>query len=80
MAAGGERFDASAAEATADAAAEASADAPFYVAATSGPSRRRLTIKHNDAFAVLDTNGDIDAAANGADGLYEGESIPRRCS
>jgi glycogen debranching enzyme len=74
MAAGGERFDASAAEATADAAAEASADAPFYVAATSGPSRRRLTIKHNDAFAVLDTHGDIDAAANGADGLYEGDT------
>jgi glycogen debranching enzyme len=74
MAAGDERFDVSAAEGAADAAAEASADAPFYVAATSGPSRRRLTIKHNDAFAVLDTRGDIDAAVNGADGLYEGDT------
>ena len=74
MASEDEAFDVTAAQAVAAAPPETNADAPFYVAATAGPSRPRLTLKHNDTFAVLDSHGDIDAGANGADGLYDGDT------
>ena len=30
-------------------------EAPFYIPATGAPSRPRLTLKHNDTFAVFDS-------------------------
>ncbi len=44
---------------------------PFYIQATSETSRARKTLKHNDAFAVFDTHGDIGAVGGGPDGLFD---------
>ena len=74
MASEDEPFDVIGAQALAAAPPETHADAPFYVAATAAPSRPRLTLKHDDTFAVLDSHGDIDTGANGADGLYDGDT------
>jgi glycogen debranching enzyme len=46
-------------------------EAPFYIPVTGAPARPRLTLKHNDTFAVFDTHGDIGAAAGGPDGLFD---------
>jgi glycogen debranching enzyme len=48
-----------------------SREVPFYIPATGTPSRRRLTLKHNDTFAVFDNHGDIGASAGGTDGLFD---------
>jgi glycogen debranching enzyme len=42
----------------------------FYISATAAAARPRRSLKHNDTFAVLDTFGDIGAAAGGSDGLF----------
>lgn len=42
----------------------------FYIAATGPSTRPRRNLKHNDCFAVFDSNGDIGASAGGTDGLY----------
>jgi glycogen debranching enzyme len=46
-------------------------EAPFYIPATGAPSRPRLTLKHNDTFAVFDSHGDIGATAGSPDGLFD---------
>src|SRR5436190_13270449 len=45
-------------------------EAPFYIPATGPASRARCTLKHDDTFVVLDSHGDIGAAAGGTDGLF----------
>jgi len=42
----------------------------FYISATQSASRPRRALKHNDTFIVLDSFGDIGAAAGGSDGLF----------
>ena len=46
-------------------------EAPFYIPATDATSRPRLTLKHNDTFAVFDSHGDIGATTGGPDGLFD---------
>jgi len=46
-------------------------EAPFYIPATGGTSRPRLTLKHNDTFAVFDSHGDIGVTAGTPDGLFD---------
>jgi glycogen debranching enzyme len=46
-------------------------EAPFYIPATGTASRPRLTLKHNDTFAVFDSHGDIGATAGGPDGFFD---------
>ena len=46
-------------------------EAPFYIPATEGTSRPRLTLKHNDTFAVFDSHGDIGTTAGTPDGLFD---------
>ena len=65
-----EAFDVGAAEITTAVPPELHAAGQFYVTASAQPSRPRLTLKHDDTFAVFDSHGDIDGAAKGADGLY----------
>src|SRR3954452_18933857 len=44
---------------------------PEFLVGTSNDSpRAHETLKHDDAFAVLDTHGDIGVFGNGADGLF----------
>ncbi|WP_088343218.1 MULTISPECIES: amylo-alpha-1,6-glucosidase [Rhodomicrobium] len=45
-------------------------EAPFYITARGQSSRARRTLKHGDAFLVLDSYGDIGASAGGQDGLF----------
>ncbi len=45
-------------------------EAPFYITARGQASRTRRTLKHGDAFIVLDSYGDIGASAGGQDGLF----------
>lgn len=45
-------------------------EAPFYITARGQASRARRTLKHGDAFIVLDSHGDIGASAGGQDGLF----------
>ena len=40
------------------------------IAATDGSARAHQTLKHDDAFAILDTHGDIGALSNTSDGLF----------
>ncbi len=49
---------------------EAQPEAAFYIPARGPISRPRRTLKHNDAFAVLDNHGDIGASPGGVDGLF----------
>jgi glycogen debranching enzyme len=49
----------------------ATGEAPFYIPATGAASRPRLTLKHNDTFAVFDSHGDIGATAGTPDGLFD---------
>ncbi len=44
-------------------------DVDFYIS-TTGPAKPRRTLKHDDAFIVVDSSGDIGASAGGADGLF----------
>jgi glycogen debranching enzyme len=46
-------------------------EAPFYIPATGSASRPRLTLKHNDTFAVFDSHGDIGVTAGTPDGLFD---------
>src|ERR1700722_5715657 len=46
------------------------AEDSFYISATESTSRPRRSLKHNDTFIVLDTFGDMGAAAGGTDGLF----------
>ncbi|MFT0893023.1 glycogen debranching N-terminal domain-containing protein [Pseudochelatococcus sp. G4_1912] len=43
---------------------------PFYIPATGALTRARRTLKHDDAFAVLDSHGDIGISTDGVDGLF----------
>ncbi|MDP9130121.1 MAG: amylo-alpha-1,6-glucosidase, partial [Candidatus Binatota bacterium] len=45
-------------------------ETPFYITARGQASRSRRTLKHGDAFVVLDSYGDIGASAGGQDGLF----------
>ena len=49
----------------------AQGEAPFYIPSTGGASRPRLTLKHNDTFAVFDSHGDIGATGGTPDGLFD---------
>jgi glycogen debranching enzyme len=49
---------------------EAQPETAFYIPARAPISRPRRTLKHNDAFAVLDCHGDIGASSGGSDGLF----------
>ncbi|WP_322514403.1 amylo-alpha-1,6-glucosidase [Rhodopseudomonas palustris] len=49
------------------------AESPFYIPMT-GPSRPRTALKHDDTFLVLDSHGDIGAAAGGSDGLFNADT------
>ncbi|HKJ61712.1 MAG TPA: glycogen debranching N-terminal domain-containing protein, partial [Hyphomicrobiales bacterium] len=45
-------------------------EAPFYISARVQNARARRTLKHDDAFIVLDSHGDLGASAGGQDGLF----------
>jgi glycogen debranching enzyme len=45
-------------------------ETPFYIPATGTATRPRYVLKHDDTFVVLDSHGDLGAAAGGADGLF----------
>lgn len=47
---------------------------PFYIQATGPTSRPRKTLKHDDAFAIFDSHGDIGAVAGGPDGLFDSDT------
>ena len=47
------------------------AEAPFYIASTGPSARPRRAIKHDDTFAVFDSQGDMGASAGGPDGLFD---------
>ena len=49
---------------------ESAAEDPFYIPATALTSRPRRILKHGDSFVVLDSHGDMGAAAGGTDGLF----------
>ncbi len=45
-------------------------EAPFYITARGQATRARRTLKHGDAFVVLDSYGDLGASSGGQDGLF----------
>ena len=45
-------------------------EAPFYISARVQNARARRTLKHDDAFIVLDSHGDLGASSGGQDGLF----------
>jgi glycogen debranching enzyme len=49
-------------------------EAPFYIPATGSQTRPRRALKHDDTFIVLDSHGDIGAAAGGPDGLFHSDT------
>ena len=49
-------------------------EAPFYITARGQASRERRTLKHDDAFIVLDSHGDLGASAGGQDGLFHSDT------
>ena len=53
---------------------EAVSEAPFYIPATGPATRPRRTLKHDDAFLVVDAHGDIGASAGGGDGLFHNDT------
>jgi glycogen debranching enzyme len=55
---------------TKTAASAAVAEEPFYIPATTSPSRPRRVLKHGDSFAVVDSHGDIGASSGGQDGIF----------
>jgi glycogen debranching enzyme len=46
-------------------------EAPFYIPAINSPARPRKTLKHDDAFAVFDSHGDIGVSGGNPDGLFD---------
>ena len=42
----------------------------FYISATQSATRPRCSLKHNDAFIVCDSHGDIGASLEVSDGLF----------
>ena len=53
---------------------ESRPEQPFYIQANGPASRPRKTLKHNDAFAVFDSHGDIGAVSGGTDGLFDSDT------
>ena len=53
---------------------EAAAESPFYIPMTAPAARPRCALKHNDTFMVVDSHGDIGAAAGGPDGLFHADT------
>ena len=47
---------------------------PFYIQGMGQTSRKRKTLKHNDAFAVFDSHGDIGAVGGGPDGFFDSDT------
>ncbi len=45
-------------------------EADFVIAATDASARAHQTLKHDDAFAILDAHGDIGAVGSTSDGLF----------
>ncbi|MGB9045088.1 MAG: glycogen debranching N-terminal domain-containing protein [Pseudolabrys sp.] len=50
------------------------AEEPFYIPATTSPSRPRRTLKHGDTFAVVDSHGDIGASRGAQDGVFHADT------
>ncbi len=53
---------------------DAELDAPFEVSAVKVGSRERYALKAEDAFAIIDAHGDINADGSGSDGLYSADT------
>src|ERR1700727_720928 len=49
---------------------EVVSEAPFYIPMTGPAARPRRSLKHDDTFIVLASQGDIGASAGGPDGLF----------
>jgi glycogen debranching enzyme len=49
---------------------DADLEAPFSIPATGPATRPRYVLKHDDAFVVVDSHGDMGASAGGHDGLF----------
>src|ERR1700693_186518 len=49
-------------------------ESPFYIPMTGPAGRPRRSLKHDDTFIVLDSNGDIGASAGGPDGLFNADT------
>lgn len=49
-------------------------EAPFYIPATTSPSRPRRTLKSGDTFIVVDSYGDIGTSVGGPDGLFHADT------
>ncbi len=49
---------------------EVAAEEPFYISAEAPQTRPRRTLKHGDAFLVLDSHADVGATAASSDGLF----------
>jgi glycogen debranching enzyme len=47
-----------------------SPETPFYIPGSAPSTRPRRILKHGDCFAILDSHGDIGAAAGGPDGIF----------
>jgi glycogen debranching enzyme len=54
--------------------AHAHAEAPFSIAVTDAAARPRHALKCGDTFIVVDSHGDIGAAAGGPDGLFHADT------
>jgi glycogen debranching enzyme len=50
------------------------AEVPYYIPATSSPTRPRRALKHGDTFIVVDSHGDIGASSGGPDGLFHADT------
>jgi len=49
-------------------------EAPFYIPAIGSTARPRVTLKHDDTFAVFDSHGDIGATVGSPDGVFAGDT------
>ncbi|HKY85850.1 MAG TPA: glycogen debranching N-terminal domain-containing protein, partial [Pseudorhodoplanes sp.] len=49
-------------------------EAPFYIPITGSATRPRRVLKYGDTFLVVDSHGDIGAAAGGPDGLFHNDT------
>ena len=49
---------------------EKAGESPFYISSAGAGPGPRWTLKHDDVFAVIDSHGDMGAAAGGSDGLF----------
>jgi len=50
------------------------AEEPFYIPATTSPSRPRRTLKYGDSFAVVDSHGDVGASRGSQDGIFHADT------